>query len=292
MKDWSAQILIERLQSLHRDGEGDLSAMRAMLDSTSGHLFPPSEVAVLPTRIAQVHAEWLKPPGARADWAIIYLHGGGYVAGSCASHRHIAGAVAAATGVDVLLPDYQLAPEHPHPAALDDVLAVVSALGARSLALVGDSAGGGLAIMALQALRDRGLALPCAAVVMSPWLDLTLSGQNQAALAAVDPTLSLASLRLCADLAQSGGVPIVPLGNSFAGLPPLLIQAGSREILLDDAQALHNAVRAAGGRSELAIAPGMFHVYQAFVPRLPEARAAIAQAAAFLCNALQEPARC
>jgi epsilon-lactone hydrolase len=292
MKDWSADILIERLQSLHREEPGDLAAMRSLLDSTASYLSPPADVAVLPTEVAQVAAEWLRPVDAQMDSAIVYLHGGGYVAGSCASHRHLAGALAKEAGVAVLLLDYRRAPEHPHPAAVEDAVAVLGALSSMKLALAGDSAGGGLAIMALQVLRDQGAGLPRCAVLMSPWLDLRLTGPNRAALAAVDPTLSVEALAMCAQLAQSGGASIEPLNGSLAGLPPVLIQAGSREILLDDAQALHRCIEAAGGRSELLVAPGMFHVYQAFVPRLPEARAGVARAAAFLRHHLQADALC
>ena len=237
-----------------------------------------SDVSVEPLLIGGLKAEWIRPKAINAASTILYFHGGGFVAGSCASHRHLAVAMALATGARVLLVEYRLAPEHPFPAAIDDAIEsyrwlLETGISGRRIAVAGDSAGGGIALALAQRVRDEGDAPPACVALLSPWLDLTLSGPNRDGLEQIDPTLTSAALANCASLFEGTGYR--PLDDRLNGLPPLLVQAGSEEILYDDAIRLYSGVSAIGGSIELQVGEGLFHVWQAFVPRLPEARAAV-----------------
>ncbi|NUS11918.1 MAG: alpha/beta hydrolase [Streptomyces sp.] len=224
---------------------------------------------------------------------VLYLHGGGYVVGTAASGTGLAAGLAARArgrGVSV---GYRLAPEHPFPAALEDALAVYRALlddgvPPSRVAVAGDSAGGGLALATLVAARDAGLPLPAAAVVFSPWYDLTLSGASITARAGDDPILSLSAMqRYAADyLGAAAGEP--PVLDDLRGLPPLLVQVGSHEILLDDAVALAARAAADDVPVELAVYAGLTHVFQRFAGSgiLDEADAAMDAAGGFLRRAL------
>lgn len=248
--------------------------------------FPTPPDVVIERQAAPARpAEWLRPPGTRADAAVLYLHGGGYTIGSPRSHRHLAAAIARAAGTSALLPDYRLAPEHPFPAALDDALAAYRWLLERGLAperivVAGDSAGGGLAVATLLALRDRGLPQPAAGVCISPWVDLTCSGATYATKAAVDPIVTREGVGAMAQAYVGAGDPkaplVSPLYADLAGLPPLLIQVGSDEVLLDDALGLSERARAAGVDVKVEEWPDMVHVWHWFLPMLDEAERAIA----------------
>jgi phosphinothricin tripeptide acetyl hydrolase len=236
-------------------------------------------------------AEWLRTPTARTDAALLYLHGGGYVIGSPRSHRHLAAAVAAAADIACLLPDYRLAPEHPFPAAVDDGVAAYRWLLDRGvpsarIAMAGDSAGGGLTVATLLALRERGLALPAAGVCISPWVDLTCSGASYETKAAADPIVKREGVAAMAQHYLGATDPKAPLASplfaDLRGLPPLLIQVGSDEVLLDDATELAARVRAAGGQADLEIAPDMIHVWHWFLPWLGEAQSAVADIGHFI----------
>jgi len=229
-------------------------------------------------------AEWLTPPGARADAVVLYLHGGGYVIGSPRSHRHLAAAIARAAGTRALLLDYRLAPEHPFPAALDDALAAYQWLLDRGVSpgrivVAGDSAGGGLTVATLLALRDRGLPLPAGGVCISPWVDLTCSGASYATKAAVDPIVTRDGVDMMAHAYVGAGdrkAPLVsPLYADLRGVPPLLVQVGSDEVLLDDALGLAARARAAGVDARVEEWPAMIHVWHWFLPMLDDAERAI-----------------
>lgn len=229
-------------------------------------------------------AEWLRTSTSRTDAALFYLHGGGYVIGSPRSHRHLAGAVAAAAGIACLFPEYRLAPEHPFPAAVDDAVTAYQwllerRLDARRIVLAGDSAGGGLVVATLLALRQRGLTLPAAGVCISPWVDLTCGGASYETKAVLDPIVTRQGV---AQMAQhylgeaDAKTPLAsPLFADLSGLPPLLIHVGSDEVLLDDATQLAARVRATGGEAELEVWPDMIHVWHWFLPWLDEAQAAV-----------------
>jgi len=244
----------------------------------------PPQMAPESVQAGDCPAEWLRTPALRADAALLYLHGGGYVIGSARSHRHLAGAIAAAAGIACLFPDYRLAPEHPLPAAVDDAVASYQWLLERGIepariALAGDSAGGGLVVATLLALRERALPLPAAGVCISPWVDLTCSAASYDTTAARDPIVKRSGVLQMAQHYLGGADAKAPLASplfaDLSGPPPLLIHVGSDEVLLDDATQLAARTRAAGGKVDLEVWPDMIHVWHWFLPWLDEARAAV-----------------
>jgi acetyl esterase/lipase len=248
-------------------------------------VFPtPPEVKVERVSAPAAPAEWLRPPGAVAGRVVLYLHGGGYVIGSPRSHRHLAAAIASAAAASALLLDYRLAPEHPYPAAVDDAAAAYrwlldQAIAPEHVVIAGDSAGGGLTVATLLALRDRGVPLPAGGVCISPWVDLTCGGGSYRTKAAVDPIVTQAGV---AEMAQAylGNVsPRTPLASplfaDLRGLPPLLIHVGSDEVLLDDAVQLAATAKAAGVETTIEVWERMIHVWHWFLPMLDEAQSAV-----------------
>jgi acetyl esterase/lipase len=237
-----------------------------------------------------VAGEFVATPTSRPDRHVLFLHGGGYVTGSPALYRHFTWRIATTARARVLAIDYRLAPEHPFPAALDDAVAAYRWLLAgtaqpQRTAVMGDSAGGGLALALLLRLRDDELDLPAAAIAMSPWTDLALTGASLSLNAKSDPMLNAADARLFADCYLAGADPrnpyASPLYGNPAGLPPTLIQVGSDEILHDDASRMAENLRAAGCRVQIEVWPRMPHGWHLFAPVLPEARKAIAHIGAF-----------
>jgi acetyl esterase/lipase len=228
-----------------------------------------------------VAAEWVAAPGVDSQRAVLYLHGGGYAIGSIETHRRLAYDLSAASGARVLLIDYRLAPEHPFPAAVEDAAAawrwlLQQRLATSRLAIAGDSAGGGLTIATLVNLRDRKLGLPACAVAISPWVDLEGAGNSITARAAQDPMVQKDGLLWMAGLYLAGGDarnPLAaPLHADLAGLPPILVQAGTAETLLDDATRIAEKLHTAGVDVRLAIWPNMLHVFPFFAPILSEGR--------------------
>jgi epsilon-lactone hydrolase len=251
---------------------------------------PAAGTEVLPVDAGGVPGEFITTPASRPDRDVLFLHGGGYVTGSGALYRHFTWRIAMAARARVLVIDYRLAPEHPFPAALDDALAAYRWLVAgravpRRTAVMGDSAGGGLALALLLKLRDDGLELPAAAIALSPWTDLALTGASLSVNEKSDPMVSTADARLFANCYLAGADPrnpyASPLYGNPAGLPPTLIHVGSDEILHDDAVRMAAILRAAGCRAEIEVWPRMPHVWHLFAPVLPEARQAIANIGAF-----------
>jgi len=265
--------------------------MRAKMESMTGAMPPPADVRYEPVDAGGVAAEWITAPNAREERAIVYLHGGGYVIGSIKTHRQLAADLSRAAAAPVLSVDYRLAPEDPHPAALEDATAayryvLAQGLAPAQLAIAGDSAGGGLTAAALLALRDAGAALPAAGVCLSPWLDLTLSGESVTTEAEADPLVMKEGLQTMADAYVAGGDPraplISPLFAALEGLPPLLVQVGTAEILLDDSRRFAARARAAGVDVTLEVWDDMIHVWQAFAPFLPEGAQAIERIGEYL----------
>lgn len=266
------------------DGRVDIHAMRRTLAERGGAL--PDGVLGTPTRMGGVPAAWIDASGGATDAVILYLHGGGYVAGSIDSHRALAGALAAAARCRVLVLDYRLAPEHPYPAALDDALAAYGALvDAEGIApsrvvIAGDSAGGGLTMKTLVALRDAGAPLPRLGVLLSPWVDLAGRGESvhtrREADVSVHPDMLATLAREYIGALEVDDPRVSPLYADHHGLPPLFIQVGDAEILLDDSTRLAASVRAAGGDVTLEVWPEMWHVWQGAVGYIPEAAEAIA----------------
>jgi acetyl esterase/lipase len=257
---------------------------RARLDGLGALFAVPGDVEVEPADVAGVPCERFRPaaptlpPGA----LVVYAHGGSYTAGSLASHRALTARLARACGCEAVAVGYRLAPEHPHPAGLEDAAAVYRRLLAGGadpgrVLLAGDSAGGGLVTALLLALRDDGDPLPAGAVLLSPWLDLTLSGEAVTARAADDPMLRAEALARSAR-AYAGedlGRPLVsPVFADPAGLPPLLVLVGTAEILLDDSRTFAARAAAAGVEVDLDVEDGLIHVWP-FVDGIPEAAAAM-----------------
>jgi epsilon-lactone hydrolase len=228
-----------------------------------------------------VPAEWVAAPGVDDGRAVLYLHGGGYAIGSINTHRRLAYDISAACGARVLVIDYRLAPEHPFPAAVEDAAKawrwlLQQGFAPQRLAIAGDSAGGGLTIATLVNLRDRKLALPACAVAISPWIDLEGTGNSITARAAQDPMVQKDGLLWMAGMYLKGQDPKTPLAAplhaDLKGLPPVLVQVGSAETLLDDATRLAEKLHGVGVDVRLAVWPNMLHVFPFFAPILSEGR--------------------
>ena len=227
---------------------------------------------------------------SRADRCVLYFHGGGYCIGTAALYRDFLWRVAAAARAQVFYLDYRLAPEHSFPAALDDAVAAYRWLAdrfePRHIAFAGDSAGGGLLLATMLRLRDEGAALPCAAAALSPWADLTLTGASLRGNAAADPMLDPDNLPELVRNYCAGADPrdpyISPIYGDPAGLPPTLIQAGSDEILRDDAVRAADKMRGAGCQVELELWERMPHVWHLYAGFVPEGRRALARLGEFL----------
>lgn len=240
----------------------------------------------------EVSGLWITAPEADpSQGAVLYVHGGGFVFGSLRTHRHLAAAISAATGLPVLLLDYRLAPEHPFPAAADDALAgyhwlLDQGYPADRVAVMGDSAGGHLAAGLLGDLTRARAPMPGAAVLFSPFLDLTCAALDERDAVCRDPYIPPARAREVAAL-YAGGHPLShPRLAVFRGSkrrwPPMLVQVGGAECLLGDSQRIADVVRAAGGHCELQVWPGQVHVFPAFYPVVPEGRAAIGYVGEFV----------
>jgi len=271
-----------------------LAEQRAQYERAERAFPIPNDVTVERVTAPIAPAEWLAPPSVRADVVVLYLHGGGYVIGSPRSHRHLAAAIARAGRARALVLDYRLAPEHPFPAALEDAVAAYRWLLAQGtaparLVVAGDSAGGGLTVATLVALRERGLPLPAAGVAISPWVDLTCSARSYATNAGVDPIVRPAMVAEMARAYLGGADPRTPLASplfaDLSGLPPLLIHVGRDEVLLDDATGLAERAKAAGVAARLEIVPRMVHVWHWFLPMLDEAQTAVDEIGAFVRQA-------
>ena len=222
---------------------------------------------------------------------VLYLHGGGYCSGSLDTHRGVAGSLALTSGITVVNLDYRLAPEDPFPAALNDALLAFDQLAPQRVAIAGDSAGGGLALATALALRDRGGARPLALALFSPWTDLTQTASTYGTRAELDPMVSRGVLDLMADGYLAGTDPRTtlasPLFADLDDLPPMHIDVGDHEVLLDDSTTLAERAAEAGVDVAIRVWPEMIHVFQAFPPELvPEAAESLAAAGAFLAARL------
>ena len=264
---------------------------RQRLDDFGRALGVPEHVRLEPIDINGVPAEWSTTPDADAARAVLYLHGGGYMAGSIDSHRYVAVEIGRAARARTLALGYRRAPEHPYPAQLEDALAAWHYLRDQgfapgSIAVGGDSAGANLTLALLLALRARGLPLPCCGWLVSPWSDLTASGATMQTKADVDPMIQKPYLLELAQAFAGGrdlGDPLIsPQHADLAGLPPLLIQVGSEETLLDDAVTLAGRAGAAGVAVTLEVWPEMIHAFPMFFPRVAASRRATAGAGAFM----------
>lgn len=257
---------------------------RARMDKAGRQLPMPKNVEVARTEIGGCDALAFAPESPRKG-VLVYLHGGGYSRGSALSHRALVARMAAAFSLNAVSVNYRMAPEHPCPAAIEDAVAALEAIMADEkgpVILAGDSAGGGLALSAAIRLRDAGKRIPDALYLLSPWTDLSMSGESVATKALHDPMLNPDYLGMGGAL-YLGGRPgtdpeASPLFAELAGLPPTLIQVGSDEILLSDSTRLAEKLEAANVPVECEVWEGMWHDFQIFSPLIPEADWAIDRA--------------
>jgi epsilon-lactone hydrolase len=276
------QSLVEKLKAVPVDPTASFARRRGAMEKAAFRL--DADIKAEPASANGVPAEWITAPGADTGRNILYLHGGGYTIGSIKTHRCLGGWISRATQARVLLIDYRLAPENPHPAAVDDAVAayrfMLDAGVKPSRAVVGgDSAGGGLAVATLLAIRDAKLPMPAAAVCLSPWVDMEGTGESMKTKADVDPMVGSANLGDMAAAYLGGKDPRTPLASplyaDLKGLPPMLIQVGTSEVLLDDSSRLAERARAAGVEITYEPWENMIHVWQIFVPMLDEAKQAV-----------------
>jgi epsilon-lactone hydrolase len=291
------EALAELLRTGPLDLGGDVAVQRPLLEQLLTAHPLPADVTTTATVLGGVDCLEVTVAGATVAGAgappsvLLFLHGGAYVMGSARGVAGMAAELARRAGSRAVSVGYRLAPEHPYPAAVEDALAVYRALlddgvPPGAIAVGGESAGAGLAVALLVAARDAGLPAPACAVLFSPWADLTLSGESMTGKAAVDPALGRAGLaRRAADYA-AGTDPatalVSPLFADLRGLPPLLVQAGSHEVLLDDAVRLAGAAATADVAVTLQVTPRVPHVFQGFAAVLDEATTALDDAGAFL----------
>jgi acetyl esterase/lipase len=298
MTDSAAEAVIARIRAVYRgwDRATTLETMRR--DWEALHAPPPSAPPAIPVSANGVEAAWIGADGLRCDRAVLYFHGGGFQMGSIETHRALAAGIAAGAGCRVLSVNYRLAPEHRFPAPVEDGLAAyewlrASGLEPRHIAVAGDSAGGGLAVSLMLALKARGFALPAAAALMSPWTDMEASGASFETRAASDPFHQRATIKALAKTYLGGADPRNPLASpvhgDLSGLPPMLIQVGDRETVLDDARLLAERARSAGVDARLEVWPRMFHVFQLYADAIAEGREAIAAIGAHLKGGLRLP---
>jgi monoterpene epsilon-lactone hydrolase len=267
------------------------SERRGRLDAV-GQAYPvASDIALEAVDAGGVPAEWSLAPGSDRARVLLFFHGGGYCSGSIASHRDMVTRVGRAGGVRTLALGYRLAPEHPFPAALDDALAAYGFLldqgiAPDKIAIGGDSAGGGLTLATMIRLRDTGKPLPGCAWLVSPWVDLQMTGASLAEKADVDPLIQKPYLEELAFAyladADPAGPLVSPLHADLAGLAPLLVQVGSAETLLDDALRIARRAGAADVPVDLEVWPHMIHAWHLWAAQLEDGRRAIASAGAFI----------
>jgi epsilon-lactone hydrolase len=269
---------------------------RRRMDRVVGTVRLPRGTRVEPVMAGRVPAEWIVSPGVETDAVLLYLHGGGYAAGSFATHRLVAQKMAQLARVRALLPAYRLAPEHRFPAAVEDTMAVYRWLiqdygaDAARVVVAGDSAGGGLTIVLAVSARDAGSPLPAALACISPWTDLAGTGESMRTKAGKDPCFTPEDLHLQAREYLGDADPMHPLASplyaDLRGLPPVMVQVGEDELLLDDARRLVERARAAGVDAILEVWPGLWHIF-ATQGTFPESREAMQRLGHFLRHRME-----
>lgn len=269
----------------------DVNKIRRLWNFLGRLMITAFGVRVERDEINGLYTEWLTPKDHREGKLLLYLHGGGYIVGGCDMHRQMVSHIARAGRIRTLLPEYRLSPEHKFPAAIDDAVGVYRALlrmglKPQDIVFTGDSAGGGLSVATLLALRDAGDPLPAAVVLLSPFLDATGSGASMKTRAEQDPWFREKDLAIVADHycePHQRSFPLVsPVFADIEGLPPMFIQVGDDEILLSDSERIADQCVAAGIDVELQVWPEMWHVFQIFIGKMPEARQAIKKMGAYI----------
>jgi len=273
----------------------NLPHMRARLDRFARRVPVARGVSVQSQEHAGLYAERLRPVDAMPGKIMLYLHGGAYVLGSCDSHRHFVSHIAREAGITALLPEYRLAPEHPYPAALEDATRAYRRLldegyAASDIVVAGDSAGGGLGMATLLNAREQGLPQPALGCLLSPWLDLAAQGESMRTRRDADPWFSPDDMPhvtrfYCDDTALRSPL-VSPVYADATSLCPIYIQVGDHEILLSDSERLARNIERVGGTVDLEVWQHMWHVFQAFVPFMPESRVAIRKLATRIRSAV------
>ena len=295
MLSWQVRVLEIYFRLQHafapKAGEVDVQEERVALDKLGAMFKLPKGIKTVKELAGGVPAEWLIPPGVSNGRVVLYLHGGSYISGSCNSHRSIAANIAIASKARALTLDYRLAPEHPHPAAVEDAVAAYKWLingqvDPKRLAIAGDSAGGGLAVALLVSLRDRNIPLPAACVCLSPWTDLTFTGESWKSKAKADLIIFDYKEHAFAKMYLGGldaKTPLAsPLYADLKGLPPLLAQVGTDEVLLADSTRLVERAKQAGVNAVIDEWEKMQHVWQFAASFIPEGRRAIDRIGEFI----------
>ena len=273
---------------------GTVDEQRARQEKSAGLARLPSGTTCKPVDVNGVPAEWIEAPHSSRG-VILYLHGGAYALGSVNIHRELIARLAHVTQCRALAINYRLAPENPFPAALEDALSayrwLTTQFSSSQIIIAGDSAGGGLTLAALLSLRDQHQQLPAGAICISPWADLELTGGSMQEKAKADPILNRKRLAMYAGYyagSHARTSPLLsPLYADLKGLPPLLIQVGTDEILLDDSRRIAEHARKAGVQTTLEVYDGMFHVFQ-MMSFLPETTRAGNGIAAFALNLIDQ----
>lgn len=285
------QMIIDTLRSSPKMPDLSIEEQRAQMEVGLTQFQLQTDVRCDPVDAGGVPAEWITTPGVVAERVIYYLHGGGYVMGSINTHREMVSRLSRAASARVLIIDYRLAPENPFPAAVDDSLSAYRWLlsvgvDPARLVIAGDSAGGGLTVATLISLRDAGESLPQAGICLSPWVDLECVGECMVTRAERDPVLSRDISLMLAKAYLGDTDPRTPLASpiyaDLTGLPPLLIQVGTAEVLFDDATRLADHARAAGVDVILEPWDDMIHVWHMFAAILPEGQQAIDRIGEFI----------
>lgn len=291
MQSEQLEMLVKMIRANQTEEIPPIDEARAYFE-TMASMFPAEDdVRCESVQVGNMPAEWVTAPGAGRNPVIFYLHGGGYTIGSINTHRGLAARLSRAAKARVLLIGYRLAPEHPYPAALEDSVSgyrwlLKSGIKPQKIVIAGDSAGGGLTVATLVALRDAGDPLPAAAVCLSPWTDLAGTGKSLATKAELDPLVHRQGIEIMAKAYLGNADARTPLASplyaKLNGLPPLLVQVGTSEVLLDDATRLAERAKAAGVDVVLETWDDMIHVWQYFAGMLPEGQQAIERIGEFI----------
>jgi monoterpene epsilon-lactone hydrolase len=290
------KIILQLLESIPDRSGLPFSERRVEFERETSQMPVAQDVTFEPLQVNRIPAEWVIPRGAAESSSILYLHGGGYTIGSIKTHRSMVSYLSKAAGMRALLIEYRLAPEHPFPAAVEDSVAAYrwlleAGFDPAKITIAGDSAGGGLTVATMVKLREESEPLPAAAVCLSPWVDMEGIGESMNTQAEVDPLVEREPLLEMAEAYLGGTDPRTPLAAplyaDLKGLPPMLIQVGTAEILFDDSTRLADRAKKAGVDVTLEPWEDMIHIWQFFASMLPEGRDAIDRIAGFIGTHIQ-----
>jgi acetyl esterase/lipase len=283
--------ILKHLKSMPTFDEIGIKRYRTLLEVSARAFKPDKNIMFKPVKINRIMAEWIIPKDISSNKTILFLHGGGFIAGSINSHRDLSSRIAKASKARVLIINYRLAPEHSYPAGLEDAMTSYKWLLNKKIlpgqiAFAGDSAGGGLTLALLAKIKETGLPVPSSAVFFSPWVDLENKNRSIKKNEDIDPMLDKRMLKKTARLysnKQNLSNPFVsPINSDFTNLCPMLIHVGKNEVLLDDSLLLAQKAQKAGVKTTIEVFDNMFHVFQYFARYLPVARTSLKKAGLFI----------